>query len=175
MDKVSQLIKFLNHSTNITPEVLESFLSRLNLTKTDIAPWISEDLTACQASKQIIHQDKHFELLAISWHKNELSSIHVHDQAEWGSILVFGSARYAVFKIETDLTVTTLEERELQDNDVVNITPSTMHQLGTLNDEPFYSLHIYGSTTQCDNISGQAKNYVLREDKLVYLSEGGFL
>ena len=175
MDKISQLIKFLNHSQQVTPPIIEDFLFRLKLNEEDLSQWMVLDRSDQQSGRKMIHQAKNYEIMLVSWDKNEFSSIHHHEQVDWGSIQIFGTAKYAVFQIDEGFKIKRLSEKMLTDNEVIHIDDGIIHQLGNDKDEPFFSLHIYGNNKACENISLSAKNYTIKKNRLVYLSEGVFI
>ncbi|MCY4044064.1 MAG: hypothetical protein OXE99_03160 [Cellvibrionales bacterium] len=187
MDKMQQLIKFINHSHDISPSKLSSFLYRLNFSRSDFSNWIG-DVTSKNASsnpnppdekmeqtniqKTIVHQAPYYEVLLVRWNQQTFSSIHFHEQVEWGIIQVFGEASYATFLLnETDMRADCLTQTMLEDKSLVEINPDTMHQLGNHANEPLVTLHIYGNHSPVENISQSVGRFKLEKEKLVPISD----
>ncbi len=176
MDKVSQLVKFLNHSQNLTPQTIDDFLVRLQLSSDDVAPWKAQEGSVEKSKRNIIHQANNYEISLISWAGSESSSIHMHEKVHWGVIQVFGKAKYAVFKTHDQfLTIKHSTVNNLENGDVIQVRPDTIHQLGSRSPEHFYSLHIYGNDDHCENLTDTAKNFCIQENTLVHIREGEFI
>jgi predicted metal-dependent enzyme (double-stranded beta helix superfamily) len=177
MDKMQQLIKFINHSHDISPSKLSSFLYRLNFSRSDFSDWIGDVETAntredkelsSGIQKTIVHQAPYYEVLLVRWDQQSFSSVHFHEQVQWGIIQIFGEASYSTFLFdETDMQVNCLTETKLEDKSLVEISPETMHQLGNHAIDPLVTLHVYGNHSPIENISESVGRFKLEKEKLI--------
>lgn len=161
MDKVSQLIKYLNHSRQLEAATVESFLARINFSQSDLVEWQNAEVVQGTIEKQLIHQGNHYEIFLTSWGASTASDILQFPDISWGVVQLFGIAQVKSLAIKAlTLSIDQTQERQLSSADCIALSVSSFVQFKALENQPFFTLHIFANEAATDGFSAKTQRFI---------------
>ena len=171
---LQRLIERLETEQPQHPGEMRKLMQEAEVPLADLLPWADYDHPAADSyGRRPVYQSDCFEVMVMSWLPGDMSTIHDHGHTQWGAVKVYGPAEHATFRIEEDVLSTTSRKR-FAPGDVVGVSHSFIHQMGNPTEEPFLSLHIYGTLEAIDNVTGDARLFDLRRSEIQRIDGGVF-
>lgn len=171
---LQSIISQLENTLPTNPGQMTGILRRGQLTQEELMDWADLDHPKEDSyGRKLVHQGENFEVMVMSWAPGDFSGIHDHGFTQWGAVQIFGNAEHAIFKSE-DGKMSTLARWITKTGDVVGVSHELIHQMGNPGDEPFLSLHVYGTLDKKTNITGEARLYVPDEASIQRINGGVF-
>ncbi len=170
--RVQRLVEAVQEQQQLTPTSCKRLLIESGVTAEDLAPWARFDHPKEDSyGRQVVFDGGYFELMVMSWVDGDMAAIHDHGYTQWGAVKVFGPTEHAIFKIEGGV-LTTAERRKFAPDSVVAVSHELIHQMGNVGQEPYLTLHLYGSYERDSCVTGDARLYDL-DEKAIQITNGG--
>lgn len=156
-----------------SPGEIRSIVLEAQVTAEDLMPWADFDHPMSDSyGRKLVLQGPHFEIMVMSWAPGDFSGIHDHGFTSWGAVQVFGPAEHATFRIEVD-ELSTLARWDMKNGEVIGVNHQLIHQMGNPNENiSFLSLHVYGTSENQANITGDARVFAL-DHPVIQRVDGG--
>ncbi|MEO0374225.1 MAG: cysteine dioxygenase family protein [Cyanobacteria bacterium P01_A01_bin.17] len=172
--RIQTLIRSLECRTVITPEIAKDCVQAANIQAADLQLWTDfEHPVANSYGRQLIYDGGHFEIMVMSWLPGDYSAIHDHGAAQWGAVQSFGEAEHAVFRLD-QMQLSTVSVHPFSAGTINVVTHDLIHQMGNSSNQPFLSLHVYGSLGNHGPVTGGARIFNLYEECTQYTDGGVF-
>ncbi len=169
---LQQIIRFVHQKSPLKPADLRKAILESGITEQDLLPWADFNHPVEDSyGRKLVYKEDNLEIMVMSWQPGDFSGLHDHGHTEYGAVKVFGPAEHAVFHVEED-TIRTLARWTLQPGETVSVSHSLVHQMGSPGNTPFLSLHVYGTPTPQDNITGAARVFDLHR-QIIQRVDGG--
>ncbi|MEM1367203.1 MAG: cysteine dioxygenase family protein, partial [Cyanobacteria bacterium P01_H01_bin.15] len=155
------LIQTLKQGTAFTPQRVSMVLKNAQVSADDLFPWADFKHSPTDSyGRQLLYHGGNFEIMVMTWLPGDFSAIHDHGSTQWGAVQCFGHADHYIYRFC---------DHKLRDYATAHYTPGMIravnhdliHQMGNTGDEPFLSLHVYGSPTAQPDITGNARVFNL--------------
>ncbi|MEC7268568.1 MAG: cysteine dioxygenase family protein, partial [Bacteroidota bacterium] len=151
---LNSLVQALESNEISSCAKLRSLLTEADIKSEELLPWANYDHPVEDSyGRKVVYENKHFEVMVMSWTPGDMSAIHNHGNTQWGCVQVFGQAEHATFKVDED-EIYTLSRETLTNGQIIHVNHSLVHQMGNSGHQPFLSLHVYGIDT-IENASQQ--------------------
>lgn len=171
-ESVQGIIHKLTTLKQLKPSTLIQVIREANVKPKDLEPWVDFKHPALDSyGRKLIYQGTNFELLVMSWLPGDFSTIHDHGNTMWGAVQIFGAAEHATFHFD-DGHLTTQARWQVKPGDVLGVGHSLIHQMGNPTNQPFMSLHIYGTDENLNAITGDSRIFDL-ENGTIQRHNGG--
>jgi predicted metal-dependent enzyme (double-stranded beta helix superfamily) len=173
--KINQLKDFLSSfNKDINPIKLKQLLIDLKITPHDLEPWANFNHPEEDGyGRKLIYADENFEIMVMSWMPNDFSAVHNHGYTQWGAVQVFGIASHYVYKYQNN-HIKLIEKQCFHPNDIVLVTNEFIHQMGNQSDNPFLTLHIYGTNEPKEVITADSLIFEIENNRIVKTTGGAF-
>jgi len=173
--KVKHLINHIKKEKHFSNNELEKLLNGLKLEYADLEPYHNFNHPEDESyGRFVLYNSPQLEVVVMSWKKGDYTAIHDHGQAQWGAVLIFGQVEHTSFELVNDnLIISKLET--LKDGQISLVSNQLIHQMGNPFENRAVSLHVYGTDTVVDEVTGEAKNYDPIRKKVFYANGGAFL
>ena len=171
---VQELIARLESEKPTKASEIVSILKDADLAADDLADYADFDHDPADSyGRKMVYKGANYEIMVMSWPRGDFSAIHDHGHTVWGAVKIFGRAEHAVFRWE-DEHLSTLARWQTDVGDVLGVGHSLIHQMGNKDQPPFISLHVYGCPTPQENITGEARIFDLKNEKIQRVNGGAF-
>ena len=169
------IINALNQQTTLKPSKIVQIVKSANVIVEDIMPWADLDHPVTDSyGRKLVYDGGHFEIMVMSWQPGDFSAIHDHGFTQYGAVQIFGPAEHATFRDEDEYLIT-LNRWIVNPNDVIGVGHRLIHQMGNpTEDQPFISLHVYGTPDQVDCVTGEARIFDVENGKISRVNGGVF-
>ncbi|MEC8835642.1 MAG: methyltransferase domain-containing protein [Bacteroidota bacterium] len=164
---LNSLVQALESNEISSCAKLRSLLTEADIKSEELLPWANYDHPVEDSyGRKVVYENKHFEVMVMSWTPGDMSAIHNHGNTQWGCVQVFGQAEHATFKVDED-EIYTLSRETLTNGQIIHVNHSLVHQMGNSGHQPFLSLHVYG----IDTIENASQQGVTADSNLFYAYE----
>ncbi|MCK5901594.1 MAG: cysteine dioxygenase family protein [Cocleimonas sp.] len=161
-----------SHPEKITPQILEELLQQSQIDASDLIPWIDLDHPIADSyGRKMVYEGEHFEVMVMSWRSGDFSAIHDHGSAQWGVVQYFGELEHRCFYIKDGIMKVSKEEITVK-GQINRVSNSLIHHMGNTTDQPFLSLHTYGTYGEKRPITQNARIFEFYNDE-IQLTNGG--
>ena len=172
--RLRALVQEIESHDHLTPSLCKQLLLASQVTAEDLMPWADFGHPKADSyGRKMIHDGGFFELMVMSWVDGDMAAIHDHGYTQWGAVKLFGPAEHAIFRLQ-DGQLSTVERKVFADGDVVAVGHDFIHQMGNVGQEPYLTLHLYGSYERHGEITADANLYDLFENKVRITCGGVF-
>ncbi len=173
-ESLQTLIRSIENSEKLTPGIAKRLLEDANIESHDLMPWADFNHPIADSyGRKLVYDGKYFELMVMSWVDGDMSAIHDHGYTQWGAVQLFGPAEHAFFKLDNNILITRLRS-VCQPREVLAVGHDLIHQMGNAGNEPYLTLHLYGSYDFKGCVTADARLYDLDEGKIQFTSGGVF-
>lgn len=170
---INEAISRVKSAKNLNPEIAKNILENIEISEEELMPWADfEHSIKDSYGRVMVYDGGFFELMVMSWNIGDVSGIHDHGFTEWGAVKLFGYAEHAVFKIDENDRMRTVERKLHEQNTVLPVGHDLIHQMGNPGFQKFLTLHLYGCKGREALVTGESKIYDFNEDK-IQLTNGG--
>lgn len=173
----SSLLKIaeqLEGQRSLKPATLRQIILEAKVESKDLLPWADFDHPVEDSyGRKMIYKAGNYEIMTMSWLPGDFSGIHDHGHTQWGAVQVFGPAEHATFRLGEE-GITTLARWQMKTGEVVGVSHSLIHQMGNPTDEPFLSLHVYGTIENEESITGEARVFDMVNQQIQRVDGGVF-
>ena len=171
---VQALVDSISAEPGMSPEKAALLLEQSGISAEDLAPWQRFEHPAQDCyGRTMIHDGGSFELMLMSWLPGDMSAIHDHGYTMWGAVRIYGQAEHAVFE-EREGRLSTRERCIFPPDSIVAVTHELVHQMGNIDQEPFVSLHLYGSQERERDVTADSRIFELDEGRIQITTGGAF-
>lgn len=175
---IKNLITTLDHkfekNPNLKPSEIISIIAESKITEDNLLEWADYDHPAEESyGRKMIHKHPNYEVMVMSWNPGDYAAIHDHGYTQWGAVKIFGSAEHATFRWQDD-ELSTLSRHFFEPGKIIGVSHSLIHSMGNPTDKPFLSLHIYGTSSPKDFITGDARLFNLENNTIQRVNGGVF-
>lgn len=140
---------------------LFNLVATYGLTADDLEPWAHRNHPPGDSyGRRLVWRDTNVELMVMTWLPGDHSAIHDHGSAEWGAVQCFGGASHQRFTLEGQHLISQ-EKHPYAPGQIRWVDGSLIHQMGNSGTEPFLSLHVYGTSRDCADITAAARVFNL--------------
>ncbi len=108
---------------------------------------------------------ENFGLYIMSWSQGDFTGIHNHGHSEWGVVYFLGDADHRTYTVKGNEIK--LEKAEvLKEGAIAPVCGDLVHAMGNLTQEPFITLHIYGSNSYKGAITEDSNLYEIEKNRI---------
>lgn len=175
---IENLIKTLDQkfekNPNLKPSEIISIIFQSEITEKNIHEWADYNHSVKESyGRKMIYKHPNYEVMVMSWKPGDYAAIHDHGHTQWGAVKVFGSAEHATFRWQDD-ELSTLSRQFLEPGKIIGVSHSLIHSMGNPTETPFLSLHIYGTSSPKNFITGDARLFNLENNTIQRVNGGVF-
>ncbi|MGC6483435.1 MAG: cysteine dioxygenase [Synechococcus sp.] len=151
---------------------LLGLIDACHLTADDLEAWADRDHPATDSyGRRLAWRNRNIELMVMTWLPGDHSAIHDHGSAEWGAVQCFGEASHQSFTLE-GMHLISQEHFPYSPGQIQWVNGSLIHQMGNSGSDTFLSLHVYGTSQDCVDITAGARVFNL-ESACIETTNGG--
>ncbi len=171
--RLQSLIQTLRRQQDFSPEVACHCVQSANLQAEDLRFWADFDHPLADSyGRHLVYDGGTFEIMVMSWSPGDFSAVHDHGSAQWGAVQSFGPAEHSVYRLQHH-QLSTEAIMPFSAGTVIPVDHTLIHQMGNPSQEPFLSLHVYGSDAQ-GPITGSARIFDLFAGSVQFTDGGVF-
>lgn len=177
-ESLEKLINSLNEkfelNPNLKPSEIVKAIEEVDIQESDIMPWSDFNHPGEDSyGRKMIYKHPNYEIMAMSWVPGDFASIHDHGHTQWGAVKLFGPAEHATFRWQDD-ELTTLSRQNFSKGKIVGVSHSLIHSMGNPTDQPYLTLHVYGTSSPEESITGDARLFNLEKGRIERINGGVF-
>lgn len=174
-ENLRDLVSAIEATAVLCAPAARALLIEAGITAEELAPWSDFEHPAADGyGRRLVHDGGHYELMVMSWRSGSMSAIHDHGYTTWGAVQLFGDAEHATFRHQNQ-TLSTGARRTVPAGTVMAVSHELIHQMGNINQPPYFTLHLYGSEA-CEQggITHNARLFDLDEGAIQFTNGGVF-
>ncbi len=172
---IKEAISKIENAKTLNPEVAKDVLESVEISEEDLMPWADYEHSKEDCYGRVMVYDGGFyELMVMSWNVGDMSAIHDHGFTEWGAVKLFGNAEHAVFQIDENNKMSTVERKFHEPNTVLPVGHDLIHQMGNVGFPKYLTLHLYGCEGRNALVTGDSKLYDFNENNIQFTNGGVF-
>ena len=166
------LIKQLNTLREPSSDELIQCIASCHIQASDLIPWATPQHPPTESyGRQLVWHGGHVEVMVMTWLPGDYSAIHDHGSALWGAVQCFGEARHQSFELRGN-RIAFKSDQPFAPRQIRGIKPGLIHQMGNSGLTTLLSLHVYGTSNPCSNITGSARVFNVAEG-CIQTTDGG--
>lgn len=170
---IKEVISKIESAKTLNPEIAKDILESAEISEEDMMPWADFDHPKEDGYGRImVYDGGFFELMVMSWKVGDMSAIHDHGFTQWGAVKLFGNVEHAVFQIDENNKMSTVERKFHEPGTVLPVGHDLIHQMGNVGFPNYLTLHLYGCEGREELVTGNSKLYDFNENK-IHLTNGG--
>lgn len=140
--ELTQLVRTLEPLESRAPlETLREALSRLDLSRDDLAPYCRFSEEGYQ--RNIIRRTDLYELVVLCWRPGQRTPIHDHEGSTCGFLIVEGVATEVRYARDEEGVVRLADRRRMRKGEVCASQDADIHEVANLTDRDLITLHCY--------------------------------
>ncbi len=171
---LAAICRALEARRDLTAIEAKAIVNEAGVTPDDLQPWVRLDHPETDSyGRALVHDGGFYEIMVMSWRPGDYSAIHDHGHTQWGAVQVLGPADHAVFAVDAE-SLTNISRNRLTPGRILAVDHNLVHQMGNPTEEPFLSLHVYGSADRTSSVTADARVFDLSRAEIQYTDGGVF-
>jgi cysteine dioxygenase len=163
---IENIAELIESSQRVDNMFLMSLLKRANLKDEDFSYYQNyRHDPSLSYGRSVIREGKNFIIYMMSWAPGDFTAIHSHGYSEWGGVVFFSNANHRLYQADGK-KITLVEKSIIPKGSIVPVQGGFVHAMGNLSDDPFMTLHIYGSGRAGSNANDFSEVYEIEKKRI---------
>ncbi|KAA3600057.1 MAG: hypothetical protein DWQ06_09660 [Calditrichaeota bacterium] len=172
---IQEAISKIENIKVMNPEIAKEILESVEISEEEMMPWADFEHSKEDCYGRVMVYDGGFyEFMVMSWNVGDMSAIHDHGFTQWGAVKLFGNAEHAVFQIDENNKMSTIERKFHEPGAILPVGHDLIHQMGNVGFPKYLTLHLYGCDGRDSLVTGNSKLYDFNENKIQITNGGVF-
>ncbi|MEI7597179.1 MAG: cysteine dioxygenase family protein [Bacteroidota bacterium] len=151
---INNIICQLENKNDVNSEFLINLIKQEDITIQDLFPFSKFNHPMIESyGRTKVYESARFSIFVMSWAPTDFTAIHSHGHSEWGAVLFLNNVNHRLYDYKEN-TLTLVQKGIVEKGSIVPVNGSLVHAMGNLTDQPFITLHIYG-TNNSDGLTIQ--------------------
>jgi predicted metal-dependent enzyme (double-stranded beta helix superfamily) len=163
---IQTVIDKLQGNLSINNSVLAEIIHSSNVTESDLKEFSEFNHNQNDSyGRRQIYKTENFGIYVMSWCKGDFTAIHSHGHSEWGAVYFLGDADHRTYFANGN-ELKLMSSEIIKTGSIAAVCGDLVHAMGNLSDNPFLTLHIYGSNSYKGTITEDSKVYELNKNRI---------
>ncbi len=163
---IQTVIDKLQGNLSINNSVLAEIIHSSNVTESDLKEFSEFNHNQNDSyGRRQIYKTENFGIYVMSWCKGDFTAIHSHGHSEWGAVYFLGDADHRTY-FANGKELKLMSSEIIKTGSIAAVCGDLVHAMGNLSDNPFLTLHIYGSNSYKGTITEDSKVYELNKNRI---------
>lgn len=165
-NSVRKIIENLKDNFSMNNSKLSEIVHNANVTEKDLLQFSDfnhnpkDSYGRCE-----VYKTENFGIYVMSWAKGDFTAIHSHGHSEWGAVYFLGDADHRTY-FANGKELKLMSSEIIKKGSIAAVCGDLVHAMGNLSENPFLTLHIYGSNSYNGTITEDSRVYELNKNRI---------